>query len=268
MNNPPTQNRIMRFFSNPVVGMIGTAASVISIPLALFFYLSEQRTRDLSAFVHPVRTTVVRTGQASKMSVKFEDRLIDSDVTAVQIAVWNRGALPIRPTNVLKPVAITMPGRQILEATIKKQSRDVVNFRLDTTKLAEGRVPLNWDILEKDDGAVLQLIYAGDNTSDINCEGILEGQASVSRPKYPRTILQPEELLRENTFIRIFLYVNAMLLAIAFIAYTMMLHHSANLPIPRRLRYMFVAMGALFACGTILAMCWHLTQYGAPPFGF
>ncbi|MCX5669849.1 MAG: hypothetical protein NTU94_00815, partial [Planctomycetota bacterium] len=124
MADPSSHSRVMRFFSNPLVGMIGTAASVIGLALALIFYLSEQRTRDLTAFVHPIRSNVVRMGQASKLSVKIDDRLVDSDVTAVQIAVWNRGALSIRPSNVLKPVAIVMPGRQVLEATIRKQSRD------------------------------------------------------------------------------------------------------------------------------------------------
>jgi hypothetical protein len=193
MDYLPTQNRMMRFFSNPVVGIVGTAASVIGVALALFFYFSEHNTRDLTAFVHPIRTSVVRTGQASKMSVRFEDRLIDSDVTAVQITVWNKGGLSIRPANVLKPVVIVMPGRRVLEATIKKQTREVVNFRLDSTKLGDGRIPLNWDILEKDDGAVIQLIYAGDDTADIHFEGVLEGQPLLSQLLYSFKLQQPEE---------------------------------------------------------------------------
>jgi len=109
VDNPPAHNRVTRFFSNPLVGMTGTAASVIGVVLALFFYFSGQKTRDLTAFLHPIRTNVVRMGQASNLSIKFEDRQVDSDVTALQITVWNRGALSIRPDNVLKPVAIVMP---------------------------------------------------------------------------------------------------------------------------------------------------------------
>lgn len=269
MDNPPTQNRLMRFFStNPLVGVIGAAASVISIPLAIFLYFSGQQTRDLAALVHPIRTSVVRLGQASKLSVKFEDRLIDSDVTAVQIAVWNRGGLAIRPTNVLKPVAIAMPGHRILEATIKKQTRDVVNFRLDPTNLAEGRVPLNWDILEQDDGAVIQLIYEGDDTSDITFEGVLEGQPSVSQPQHS---LKPQRLADPSSGIE------RIVLALAFliVAVAMMLLCITSPIAPfaparsnrfRRFLFATASLGSFtFAFITLYRL---LQECFGPPFGF
>jgi len=185
------QGSITRFFSNPLVGMIGTAASVLGVGLAFLFYFSDPNTPDLTALVHPIRTTLVKSGQASNLSVKFQDKVVDSDITIAQIAVWNRGRLSIRPQSVLKPIEIVIPGSHILEATIRKQSRDVANLRLNTSNLDQGRVLLAWDILERGDGGSIQLIYAGDNTAQINVEGVIEGQPSISRVTYFSTSHTP-----------------------------------------------------------------------------
>lgn len=177
---PHDHSTMLRFFSHPMVGITGTVASVLSLALAIWFYTLSVRTPDLTALVHSVRTTVVKTGQASQLSVSFGDRVVDSDVTSVQIQLWNRGKLPIRPSAILKPVELVMPHTQILEATVKAQTRDIVNFQIDTTALREGRVPVKWDILEQNDGAVIQLIYAGNDTQPVDVQGIIEGQPSVS----------------------------------------------------------------------------------------
>lgn len=269
MDDPPTENRMMRFFSsNPVIGMIGAAASVISIPLALFFFISEQKTRDLTAFVHPVRTSVVRMGQASKLSVKFEDRPIDSDVTAVQIAIWNRGGLSIRAANLLKPIAIVMPGRQILEATIKKQTRDVVNFRLDSAKLTEGRVPLNWDILEQGDGAVIQLLYPGDDTADIDFEGVLEGQPSVTQLHYSLKVERPEDQYPPGRWHPLILGIGLVSVPLSCIALYSML---SSMPLKRNRRFakILVGAGCLCICAfTLFVLYQSSRQCLGPPFGF
>jgi hypothetical protein len=173
--------------------MTGTAASIIGVALAVFFYLSEQKTRDLTVYVHPIRTTVVKADQVSKLSLTLNGHPIQSDVTAAQIAIWNRGKLSIRSSEILKPIQLVVPECQILEASIRKQSRDIVNFRLDTSHFTEGRIPLNWDILEQADGAVIQLIYAGNDTAPIQLEGILEGQPAPSTMQYPEKLNKPED---------------------------------------------------------------------------
>lgn len=171
---------LLRFFSHPTVGVTGTVASVLGVVLAIWLYYHSLRTRDLNVLVASNRTTIVRAGQTSSLSVYAHNKQIHFDVTSVQIAVWNRGDLSIRTTDVLKPVQIVLPNTQILEASIRQQTRDVVNCRLDTSQLDQGRLRLDWDILEHNDGALIQVVYVGDDTIPVAVHGIIEGQPSVS----------------------------------------------------------------------------------------
>ncbi|MCX5672157.1 MAG: hypothetical protein NTU94_12640, partial [Planctomycetota bacterium] len=141
-----------------------------------------------------------------------------------------------------------------------------VNLRLDSTKLAEGRVPLNWDILEQSDGAIIQLIYAGDENTDINIEGVLEGQPSVSRLEYSRKLQRPENQFSSDrpspSWVgMICCILGSGLILIDIIAYC---RHGR-----RGLSDLFVitVMGLLvFAVGSYIV--YRALTYSRPPFGF
>jgi hypothetical protein len=192
-DNEMRRNSVMRFFSHPTVGITGSIASVLGLGLAIFFFLSGQKSRDLTWYVHPVKATVVKSGQASHLSVRMGDDEINSDVTAIQVAIWNRGGLSIRPTDVLKPIRLTIPESRVLDASVRKESRDVVNMVIDATSLAQGTLGLSWDILEEGDGAIVQIVYAGPDTLPIEFDGVVEGQHSLSRVQYPGKLNKPDE---------------------------------------------------------------------------
>ena len=72
-----------------------------------------------------------------------------------------------------------MPGGSaILSVRVKKSSRAICGFETvdnqEDYKL--GRCRLNWRILERGDGAVLQIIYAGSARGEPKLEGAVEGQ--------------------------------------------------------------------------------------------
>ena len=102
------------------------------------------------------------------------------DLHAVQVAVWNAKRLPIRPENVLRPIILaTEGGVPILEANIRKVRRDFAPLILDTSDIAHGRLGISWKILERSDGGVIRIIYAGDDLVRLRCEGAVEGQSEV-----------------------------------------------------------------------------------------
>jgi len=174
------RGRMYTFFSNPWVGIVGTAAGIVGLLLTIVFYLRSASYPDLVYLDSTVRTIVVKQGTTSRLGVVFDGRPLTQDVTASQVALWNRGRQPIRRAAVLQPVTITTEPRvPILEATIRKTSRDVVGLDLDRTRLADGEVSVSWNILEEGDGGVVQLVYAGDAGTRIRCRGVIEGQRGV-----------------------------------------------------------------------------------------
>jgi hypothetical protein len=144
------RSRFYAFFaSNPWVGLVSIALNIVGVFLTVFFYLSSTSYPELVYLVNPVRTIVVKQGTTSRLGVMFDGRPLTQDVTASQVVIWNRGRQAIRRAAILQGVTITTEPRvPILEATIRKTSRDVVGFDLDRTRLAEGEVSISWNILE------------------------------------------------------------------------------------------------------------------------
>ncbi len=116
------------------------------------------------------------------MRVLHRNKEIQSDISAVQISIWNNGKEAIWQDNVIEDIQIkTDPPVQILEVKTRKINRQAINFSYSGDYLIEGYLPLNWKVLEKDDGALLELIYAGPPDIEISVEGDIEGQDGVQK---------------------------------------------------------------------------------------
>jgi len=166
---------IKEFLSNPWIGGIGTVVGIVS----LFLYFSGKQSRHLEFNLNPAKAIVVKAGQASKLAVSYGGSPINSDITAAQIALWNQGNLSIKPDNILQPIAIVVDGAQILEATIRKNSRSVTALKLDSSEVQKGRLGVSWQILEHGDGALIQVIYTGTPEANVRVEGVIEGQGII-----------------------------------------------------------------------------------------
>ena len=193
------RSAIASFFGNPLVGILGSVASIVAIPLAIFFYLESREIPILIYSIHPVRTSVVRAGEASNLSISHNGKKISGNVSAAQMAIWNAGKKPIRENDILSPIVISTGGGQpFLEVRIRKTSRPTINFTLDTTRADEGKLRVDWRILEKDDGAVIQLIYVGDQNVPLQVSGSIVGQRDLREIFYSKQTQRPGEQYGEN----------------------------------------------------------------------
>lgn len=194
MNNNTAQERgkILKFFSYPIVGIIGTSASLLGLLLGIYFYFSSKEERELVYFINPVRTEIVKKGDFSRLNIYYDSLKIHTDVTAIQIAFWNEGDLPIKKENILKNIEINIPA-EFLEVTVRKVSRDVTHFALDANNFNTKKIGLIWDILEEDDGGVIQIIYAGKSDLDISITGVIEGQKVINEYEYSGEIKSASE---------------------------------------------------------------------------
>lgn len=189
-----TPGRIRRFFSNPAVGVMGSIASVIGVVLAIYFFVESTDQRELTYFVHPVKSIVVRAGEASELSVTLGEAQIKGDVTAAQLAFWNAGKEPIRAQHVLRPFVIrTESNTPILEARVRKESREVVGLELDRSRMDQGQLGVSWSILEGGDGGVVQLIFSGGTEVGVSASAVIEGQPEVRSIEFTGEIRPPIE---------------------------------------------------------------------------
>jgi hypothetical protein len=192
-------SKVGAILGSPWVRGVEALFTLVAIILAIYFGLSSRAERELVYAVNPVRTAVVTAGQATELAVLYKGEPIGSkDVTAAQVAIWNAGKLSIRKDDILgdgKVVIFTDPPVPILEASIRQLSREVTEFALVTTPelLASGRVPVSWRILEKDDGASIQLIYVGTEEVKLQVQGTIEGQGEAKYAELGVKIRTPQE---------------------------------------------------------------------------
>ena len=190
-NEPPSQPGQKRagWLNNPWVTAISLFLNFLSLLSGFYFYTASQKARQLAFYVNPNRATVVSATKVSSLRVLFNGAELKGSVTAAQVSIWNRGAEAIRRDAILDPVNITTePAVPILSATIQKASREAIGFSLATDHLAAGFVPISWKILEKGDGAVVQLIYEGAPSVKISMKGTIEGQSGIYAVQFPGKI--------------------------------------------------------------------------------
>lgn len=192
-------SRLIKILSNPVVGFVGTVGSLVGLILSIVFYLWAVRERELVWSVHPVPSSLVRAGETSRLTVAYDGVPVTTDITAVQIAFWNRGDESIRDSHVLEPLRFsTKNGEPVLEARLRRTSRTVADIKLDRRLAKDGTVQVDWRILERGDGGVLELIIAGATDAEIDASAVVEGQPILQRLKSNVRIRTPVDQYRTD----------------------------------------------------------------------
>lgn len=201
MKSTKEKSKFFRFLSNPLFGSISAILTIVSIILVIYFYSEGKSKRELKYYCHPVKATVVKAGQTSSLKVFCENEKIESDVTAVQVAIWNSGKKSIKKDDILEPIILyTEPNTSIIDAAIRKQTREVTNLSIDRDSFKEGFIPVSWRILENNDGGIIQVIFAGGPDVEILAKGIIEGQKTIKQVKYLRKVRGPKEQIEYDIF--------------------------------------------------------------------
>ncbi len=64
----------------------------------------------------------------------------------------------------------------------------MVGLKLDASRSSQGIVLVDWRILERNDGASIQIIYAGSPQVKLAVDGVIEGQPRILSVHYPGEI--------------------------------------------------------------------------------
>jgi len=178
---------VRRFLRTPG-HWVGIAGIVIGIAVAMIGHWASQKTPELTAYVHPVRAATVRADETpSNFTVQYKGESVEGDLTTAHVTFWNAGRKPLRPDDVLSPMVVrTANGERILEVSLRRSSREIVGLALDQSRLESGEVEIGWDILEKGDGGILQIIYVGDEDVSIQTEAVFVGQPEILQSEEPQ----------------------------------------------------------------------------------
>lgn len=189
---------VYKFFSShPLVGIISFAASLLTIGFMAYNFTAGRDARELAFRLNPVKTSIVRSGQYGPLSVFVGQEKIETDVTAMQVAIWNKGEIPILADDIIEEIEILLePTSKLLDAEITKTSRSLIGFKITDRQFDRGRIRVSWKIFEHNDGGVIQLILSGGAETDIKVTGAIIGQRQILRVINPK-----EEVVQKRTTI-------------------------------------------------------------------
>jgi len=266
------ENLFKRIFSNPWIGFLGSLASFIGIGLAIFFYFLSIQTPNLTYFVNPIRTSIVKQTNTSGLSILYNNTPLNTDVSSLQIALWNAGRRPIERNDILSPIQISLGSNtKILEATTVHTSRDVTAFSIKNDSKLPGTIDVDWRILENGDGGVIQVIYAGKSSINPKISGTIIGQKSISTVNYSYSIPSPEEQLHRSSKFDLITGTIFILLSILYTAFKLLTWIQSSRDRPskprRKSRLLQIAM-ILFPIIYIIFGIYLITQAFTKPTPF
>ena len=108
---------------------------------------------------------------------------MNQNVSAVVIYFWNAGNIPIHSTEILekdRAIHCVFPDNvQILKSIVLRTTRDIINLQTHFSTTNPHIFDITFDILEHNDGAAIQIIYAGPVNAEPKFTGTIEGAGGI-----------------------------------------------------------------------------------------
>ncbi len=181
-------------YVGPLIGLIG-------VSLALYFHAQSVQDRKPLYYLGQ-RATIVDSAVAtpSQLEVLYRGHPVgNTNVVEVVLYFWNGGKLPIRTEDVLEPVTIQLASGEILESRVLHMSRSVTKFEIHpVSESSKNVLTMSFGILERNDGAAIQLIYAGKSDTAITVNGTIVGAGTPRFFSEGLRLHRPEEALQKR----------------------------------------------------------------------
>lgn len=157
-------------------------SSVISIAITIvygyYFLYVGYKLREPTFFVDPIRTTILDKTNAADAPLTLltaKGDTITSDVVSVYIYFFNQGEETIKLENVYAPLKVRLDtSSRILDFKMIKSARKISGIEVMIDSTSEF-LNITFRALEKDDGFVGQVIFAGNKDSQLYIEGGIDG---------------------------------------------------------------------------------------------
>jgi hypothetical protein len=175
---PPKRLRFMDY-----LGIFFGITTVVGFVLAFYWHAQSVQERDPTYYVSQQRTRILDTSipAPSQLQVLYKGKDLNANISAVIVYVWNDGKLAIKAEDVLEPLRIQLaPGSGILDTRLLRVSRAVTRFaKGEVSDAAKNSLPISFSILERGDGAALQIIYTGNPDAAVSLQGTILGVAET-----------------------------------------------------------------------------------------
>ena len=179
----PITDQLISAMNSPWVRLVLFILAIAGPLLAIFFYRKGRKEKlpryDLRS------NNVVRdlSGRYESLQMFYGGKQVQN-LTVTRVILWNAGRETIRDTDVATsaPIVIRPVGScSILDARVVQENNSASKFSISTGPHPEVRC--QFEYLDRDQGAVVQVVHTGKSSSDLEIAGTIKEAGKLVRKK-------------------------------------------------------------------------------------
>ncbi|MGB8217597.1 MAG: hypothetical protein WCE94_09895 [Candidatus Methanoperedens sp.] len=162
--------------TNPWLIIIGFIITIISLLLAVIFYIKGKKVKLPYYAVNSHNIVRDLVSRIDDLDILYHGEPIEN-LTATKIAFWNAGNDTINGQDIARADPLTVianEGYKILDAKIVSVINTANQFSI-TSPAGERSININFDYLDQNEGAIIQLLHTGKSGKDIEIHGRIKG---------------------------------------------------------------------------------------------
>ena len=165
-----------------IVNFIGIFVGIAGIVIAIMTYFASTKKKLPRYAIRSANLVEGSVTRIKSLEMLYGGQKIEN-LTATRIALWNAGRETIQGSDIARadPLRITSEAdMKILSAEVMEQKNPANQFSVSVSG-DQNCAELSFDYLDKNEGAVLQLLHSGTRWSKIEVQGRIKGAGCPER---------------------------------------------------------------------------------------
>jgi hypothetical protein len=160
---------------NYVIGIVGVVLAIVGLIASYYFYKKSVRIKEP---VYSIKSNNLISGSAStlhNLNISYKKRRV-KNLTVSKILFYNRGAETINRQDIatINPLKIASETCTVLDASVLQVNNPANVFKVILEKGSQD-VFIDFDYLDKNQGAVIQVVHTGLSSENIGLYGDIKG---------------------------------------------------------------------------------------------
>jgi hypothetical protein len=152
---------------------------IVSTAVALYFYRKSRRIKLLAYTVSTAYLIQDYSAKLSGLKIEYKGKN-PPNISVSRIAIWNAGTETINRGDIAEAEPLYIVSQsEILDWSVISRTAPANQFAL--TQLAAVVLPVGFDYLDSNDGAIIQLVHTGKPSDNIILSGRVKGSGQAVR---------------------------------------------------------------------------------------
>ena len=188
VNNVSSYSQLTEWLeTNPWWGFVGFIMAILGFASAIIIYIKVKNVKSPCYAVQSRNIVRDLVSKIDSLEMLYSGKPIEN-LTVTKIAFWNAGRDTINSQDIASTDPLTVhvkKGCKILDTKVL-YTKKLVNLFSITTADDQSNITLNFEYLDKDEGAVIQILHTGKSSEDIEIRGTIKGAGKLAQKHVPR----------------------------------------------------------------------------------